>query len=117
VGHYEGKIIAGGPDGGAGIMPDGSIGVKVGWYRVARGDLFIEGHRLDAPAPPLRSGIPAGYGSRGFQATALFFPTEGCWEVTGRVGDSSVTFVVLVVKEGDLPIPTEKPTRLYIDHL
>jgi hypothetical protein len=26
----------------------------------------------------------------------LDFPTPGCWEVTGRVGDARPTFVVLV---------------------
>jgi len=32
------------------------------------------------------------------QPTELIFPTEGCWEVTGRVGDASLTFVTLVVR-------------------
>ncbi len=50
------------------------------------------------PAPPLRADIPEGYGLSGFQASGVIFPTEGCWEVTGRVGNVSLTFVTLVVK-------------------
>ena len=33
-----------------------------------------------------------------FKPTALIFPTEGCWEVTGKVGETSLTFVTRVVK-------------------
>jgi hypothetical protein len=43
------------------------------------------------------------YGDRGFQATCLIFSTPGCWEVTGRVGDATVTFITKVVKIGDGP--------------
>ena len=90
--------------GGAGqILPDGSLSMKFGWTRGKglRGKLKIHGRRLDAPAPPLGSRIPDGYGDTGFQATALIFPTEGCWEVTGEVGETNLTFVTRVVKVGD----------------
>lgn len=81
------------------IEPDGSLAMKFGWTREGlRGKLKIHGKRLDAPAPPLRASIPYGYGDTGFQATALIFPTEGCWEVTGEVGDTHVTFVTRVVR-------------------
>jgi hypothetical protein len=90
--------------GGAGfITRDGSLGMKFGWQRGVQGQLRIEGRRLDAPAAPLRAEVPSGYGDRGFQATYLIFSTPGCWEVTGRVGDASVTFVVMVAKIGDGP--------------
>ena len=89
--------------GGPGFMtPDGALGMKFGWERGVRGHLRIEGRRLDAPATPLRSEF-SNYGDRGFQATYVIFPTPGCWEVTGRVGDASVTFVTKVVKIGDGP--------------
>jgi hypothetical protein len=88
------------PKGSGFIRPDGSLLMKWPWWRGARGKLSIEGRRLDAPAPPLRSAIPDGYGDAGFQATALNFPTEGCWEVTGKVGEAGLTFVTLVVKVG-----------------
>jgi len=90
--------------GGAGfITPDGSLGMKFGWTRGVRGQLRIEGRRLDAPASPLRSHVPSGSGEIGFQATFLVFSTPGCWEVTGRVGDASLTFVTKVIKIGDGP--------------
>jgi hypothetical protein len=85
--------------GGPGFMDsDGSLSMKFPWWRGVRGKLTIEGRRLDASAPPLRASIPEGYGDTGFQSTALIFPTEGCWEVTGKVGEVSLTFVTRVVK-------------------
>ncbi len=89
----DGKIWAG-PNN---IMPDGSIDVKFPWWRGVRGLLTISGRRLDVPAPPLRADIPD-YGLTGFQASGVIFPTEGCWEVTGRVDSTSLTFVTLVLK-------------------
>jgi len=90
--------------GGAGFVTrDGSLGMKFGWRRGVPGQLRIEGRRLDAPASPLRAEVPNGYGDLGFQATYVIFSTPGCWEVTGRVGDASVTFVTMVVKIGEGP--------------
>jgi hypothetical protein len=90
--------------GGAGFVTrDGSLGMKFGWQRGVRGRLRIEGRRLDASASALRAEVPNGYGDLDFQATYLIFSTPGCWEVTGHVGDSSVTFVTKVVKVGDGP--------------
>ena len=98
----EGTIVF--KPGGAGFVTrNGSLGMKFGWMRGVSGELKITGRRLDADAPPLRSEVPGGYGDRGFQATYLIFPTPGCWEVTGHVGDSSVTFVTKVVKIGAGP--------------
>ena len=90
--------------GGAGfVTQDGSLGMKFGWRRGVRGRLAIEGRRLDAPALALRARIPNGYGDFGFQSTYVIFSTPGCWEVTGRVGDASLTFVTNVVKIGEGP--------------
>jgi hypothetical protein len=80
------------------VEPDGSMHTKVGWWRGARGKLVISGRRLDATAPPLRSSVPMGYGTRGFQPSGLTFPTVGCWRVVGRVGHARLTFVVKVTK-------------------
>jgi hypothetical protein len=88
-------VIAVGPDF---IEQDGSVGMKFGWWRQVRGRLTITGRRLDSPAPPLRSDVSSGYGMRGFQASGVYFPTEGCWEVTGKVGTTSLTFVTVVIK-------------------
>jgi hypothetical protein len=80
------------------IHPDGSIGWKLGWWRITPGMLTIAGRRLDIPAPPLRGQVPTGYGSSGFQASGVLFPSEGCWEVTGTVADASLTFVVFLTQ-------------------
>jgi hypothetical protein len=83
------------------VLEDGSLSMKFPWWRGVDGKLTIEGRRLDGAARPLRSDIPDGYGDTGFQPTALIFPTEGCWEVVGRVGDKSLKFVILVSKVKD----------------
>jgi|GEM_PF-1138395 hypothetical protein len=87
------------------LEADGSLSMKWGWVRAVTGTLTIEGHRLDADAEPLRADIPDGYGDTGFQVSALIFPTTGCWEVTGRVGDASLTFVTEVVFGESTPTP------------
>jgi len=93
----EGKVVFE-PGGPGQVLPDGSLGMKWWWWRGVEGQLMIEGRRLDAPAPPLRAEIPEGYGEIGFQAAGLIFPSEGCWEVTGSVGEAELTFVTLVIK-------------------
>lgn len=97
----NGRVVAGRLPGGgyrAEIRKDGTIDAKYGWWRSrAKPKLRTSGHRLDASAPPLRASIPDGY-DRGFQATGLFFPTAGCWRVTGRVGTATLAFTVLVSK-------------------
>jgi hypothetical protein len=77
--------------------------MKFWWTRYIKGQLTIDGHRLDGSAPPLRAHIPAGYGDIGFQATGLIFPTPGCWEATGHVENGHLTFVTRVVRIGDGP--------------
>ena len=91
------------PGGPGFIEPDGALSMKFGWVRGVRGRLAITGRRLDAAAPPLRAHIPDGYGEADFQATGLIFPTPGCWEVTGSVGNASITFVTRVVMIGTGP--------------
>jgi hypothetical protein len=77
---------------------DGSIREKFPWWRGVRGRLRITGRRLDSAARPLRARIPDGYGLTGFQSTAIIFPTEGCWRVTGTTGTASLSFVTLVAE-------------------
>ncbi len=100
-----GELWVGGrwPDGVIAARPefldkDGSVGMKFGWWRRVAGDLTITGRRLDGPAPPVTASIPSGYGDRGFQPAGVTFPTEGCWEVTGKAGTSTLTFVTFVIK-------------------
>jgi hypothetical protein len=80
------------------VEDDGAIRMKWPWWRGVQGELRIEGRRLDGKAPPLTAEIPPGYGQSGFQPSGIFFPTEGCWEVTGSVGAAKLTFVTVVVK-------------------
>jgi hypothetical protein len=83
------------------VQPDGSISIKWPWWRATGtvvGLVEIDGRRLDADAPALRGTSAAeGYGDTGFTPSDIVFPSPGCWEVTGRVGDASLTFVTLVV--------------------
>lgn len=73
----------------------GEEGNKVGWFRPAGAALEITGRRLDGQASSLEASIPCCYPTR-FQATGLYFPTEGCWEVTARAADRELKFVVKV---------------------
>jgi len=91
VGVWNANVVVWKPD------ADGSVTAKFGWWRGVPGKLRIEGRRLDGAAPPLVGHVPDGYGDSGFQSSGITFPTAGCWQVTGRVGDASLTFVTLVL--------------------
>ncbi len=83
------------------VLRNGAMSMKWWWWwRGVAGRLVITGRRVDAPGAPLRADIPEGYGESGFQATALIFPSEGCWEVSGSIGEKELKFVTLVVKGG-----------------
>lgn len=70
-------------------------GVKVGWFRPEGTELAIAGRRLNGHAPALDAHIPCCYPTR-FQSSGLFFPTEGCWEVTAKAEDSELSFIVWI---------------------
>lgn len=79
--------------------PDGSYRIKMPWWRAIPGKFSVEGHRLDASAPPLRAEYDvSGYGDFGFLACVYLFPSEGYWEITGHIDDKSLTYVVHVIK-------------------
>jgi len=80
------------------LKPDGAIEMKFPWWRGVEGQLVIEGYRQDDPTSMLNAWVPDGYGDIGFQSTLITFPTEGCWHITGRVGEAELTFVTLVVE-------------------
>jgi hypothetical protein len=69
--------------------------IKVGWFRPEGAELKVTGQRLDGEAPPLEFEAPCCYPTR-FQASGLYFPTEGCWEVTARAADKELSFVVWI---------------------
>jgi hypothetical protein len=76
---------------------DGQASRKFMWWRLRRGQLSIEGRRLDAAAPAITGEVPSGYGDEGFQASGLVFPTGGCWEITGHLGTEKLSFVLRVI--------------------
>ena len=81
---------------------DGTLFQKLGWIprRGLSGTLTVRGERLDASAPPMHVlGVHWGNNTagRGSWASAVEFPSEGCWRITGRVGDISLSYVVRVI--------------------
>ncbi|MGE5830869.1 MAG: hypothetical protein ACM30G_21270 [Micromonosporaceae bacterium] len=100
----NGSLWVGGlPEGGvlhplnSEVGPGGAVSRKFGWWRAVPGDLTITARRLDAAAPPAHGDVPPGYGDQGFQSSGVTFPTPGCWEVTGSLATTHLTFVVLVL--------------------
>ncbi len=90
--------------GGAGFTDrDGALGIKFGWFRHKAGTLYVGGRRLDGEAARARAYISDGYGDEGFQTTYMVFPTPGCWEITGGVGEARLSFVLRVEKIGAGP--------------
>ena len=94
--------------GGAFVAPDslmneqGEIWDKFLFWGSGEADtpLTVTGHRLDAEAPLLRADSNAGSGGL---AVGLYFPTTGCWEITGARGDDTVTFILLVSRAYETP--------------
>jgi hypothetical protein len=72
---------------------DGRLSIKLPWWRGVTGVLTIEGRRLNGDGE-FSAHVPDGYGDSGFQATGVYFSSEGCWEVLGHVGSAELKFVV-----------------------
>ena len=90
------------PGGPGCVGPGGALVMKWGWWRGVKGQIAVTGRSLDGRPGTVRV-VYSPYGDIGFQASALVFPGPGCWQVTGRVADAAVTFVVLVNKVGEGP--------------
>jgi|SRR5882724_808509 len=88
------------PGGPGYVLRHGALEFKFAWCKQVLGKLSISGRRLDQPAPPLRSSFYAEPVEKGVVPSYVIFPTVGCWEVTGKVGDVSLTFVTRVTKVG-----------------
>jgi hypothetical protein len=86
--------------GGPGEMRrGGSLAMKWPWMRNGVvGRVEVTGRRLDDDGPPPDVEFADGGGEYGFQPSALVFPSAGCWEITARVGASTLTFVTRVVR-------------------
>jgi hypothetical protein len=77
---------------------------KFGWWRVVPGLLRITGRRLDGPGRLTSdAGTVAEYGPKGFVASGVAFSDPGCWEITGRVGRTALTFRTRVVIRHQTP--------------
>lgn len=80
---------------------DGLYGTKLGWVpdRDRNLVLTVSGRRLDAPGRMIVRSVNWGYSSngRGSWASAVAFPDGGCWRITGRAGDTTLSYVVRVV--------------------
>lgn len=83
------------------IHPDGSLEISWPWFRTIKGEIVIEGRRLDAEAPPMPQvilrGRLNGYGETGIHPSTLIFPSEGCWELTASVGETTLTFITQII--------------------
>ena len=91
------------PNGAGFTDRDGAMGIKFAWFRLKPGTLYVGGRRLDGEAAPARAYMSDGYGDEGFQPVYLVFPTPGCWEITGGVGEARLSFVLRVERIGAGP--------------
>jgi len=69
---------------------------KVMWVKPTETRLKISGRRIDADARPLVARPSDAYSSFGFEVVTFYFPTDGCWEITGEAGDANISFVTFV---------------------
>jgi hypothetical protein len=80
----------------AGQWVEGRKGNKVLWIRPQGTNLAVSARRLDGDdGRPFRADIPCCYPT-GFQASKIYFPTSGCWEITATAGRSALRFVTRV---------------------
>ena len=70
-------------------------GNKVLWIRPKGTELQVAGARIDGHSEPLTVSLPCCYPS-GFQASGVYLPTAGCWQIRARSGASELTFVTQV---------------------
>jgi len=86
---------------------------EVQWLRDdgVEGFITVSGMRLDQPledSPQTPLSPQRQYVKVGPVRTGLAFPSDGCWEVTGTVGDHSITFVV-DVRFGETSVASPNP--------
>lgn len=69
------------------------------WTEEPEPDLIVTGERLDAPAPPLIRSKGTNAYARDIGSAMLVgvdLPTLGCWKITGKYGETELSFVVWV---------------------
>lgn len=79
-----------------GVIPAVQGSVKFPWWRVIDGTVKVTGTRLGSPGATLTASAPDGYGSTGFQPSALDFPDLGCWTITGTVSGKSLSITAWI---------------------
>lgn len=78
-----------------------TISTKFPWWRVLSGQLSAMAQSLDRDAGHFEADVrsPAEYGPTGFVPSTLTFDHPGCWEITGSIQGSSLSFIVQVVEQ------------------
>lgn len=69
------------------------------WTEEPEPALTVTGERLDAPAPPLQASKATNAFASDIGSAMLVgvnMPTLGCWKITGKYGDTELSFVVWV---------------------
>ncbi len=69
------------------------------WMTDPRPQLTVTGRRLDAPAPSLTASRATNAYAEDIKSAMLVgvtVPTPGCWEITGKVADQELSFVIWV---------------------
>ena len=86
-------------------LPNGWLATSWPWWQETGTDsyLSIKGHRLDAEADAMIGDMSDRFNN--FLSPTLNFPTTGCWEITARAGEASLTIVVEVVFDEVTPTP------------
>lgn len=110
--YHNGQLAAGPDRAYYGQWFAGSDGMKVQWRVPIVRELTVVGHRLDGSAPPLEFSTPPGGYLGGFTPSMMVFPTEGCWEVTGRIPTQELRFVVYVHPATEAPIKAGRSTQV-----
>jgi hypothetical protein len=76
-------------------MSAGGRGNKVVWIRPQGTELVVSARRLDGGSGTFEASIPCCYPT-GFQSSGLHFSEPGCWEISAKAGDSTLTFITWV---------------------
>ncbi len=74
---------------------DGTLALKLPWYRLQAGDVEVRAERLGGDER-VAGEVPDGYGPLGFVPSGVDVPSSGCWQITGTLGADTTTVVIEV---------------------
>ena len=71
---------------------------KFGWFRASPGQVSVTGTPVGGPPASFHSdvGTVPEYGPTGFTPSGLQFAHPGCWRLTGALGTSRLSLVIMV---------------------